>query len=145
MTTYIGIDPGETTGVAIWMGVPMQRPLEWCAQLRENSTVVAAITGFLDVDTVVACERFMIGSRTHKKKRTHAPDIIGDVRGLCERRGATFLEQNASDAKSFATDDLLRNVGWYVTGKGHAMDAARHLVLAVARRDKELFSELVGF
>ena len=34
---------------------------------------------------------------------------------------------------TFATDDKLRRLGWYKPGKGHANDAARHLLLWFAK------------
>ena len=53
---------------------------------------------------------------------------------LCRWHHATFVAQSPADAKSFATNALLKEVGWWhVGGEGHARDAARHLLLYAAR------------
>lgn len=54
---------------------------------------------------------------------------------LCRQHHATFAPQSPADAKSFASNALLKEVGWYkVGGEGHARDAARHLLLYAARQ-----------
>ena len=40
-----------------------------------------------------------------------------------------FTLQAPSDAKAFASNNKLKLMGWYNTGKGHANDAARHMLV----------------
>lgn len=136
--TIIGVDPGDTTGVCVWQD--MQSPV--FGQLLPFQ-VVPFIRGYADGDMLVVCETFVIGRNTGKKKISpHVTDVIGRVVGLCEDLDVRFRRQTASEAKTFATNDLLKKVGWFNTGMGHAMDAARHVLLALAREHPHVFDEM---
>lgn len=135
----IGVDPGDTTGIAIWRpGTQLT-----CAQLNPLS-VVPALRPHVTARTLVACETFVIGSQTAKKSRSsHVTDVIGRVMGLCEECDARFKRQTASEAKTFAVNALLKRVGWWQPGLRHAMDAARHALLALARENPRVFDEMI--
>ena len=87
------------------------------------------------VDTVV-CERYVVTVRT--ATLTQAPwslESIGVLRFLCRRAGIEFHLQNVADAKRFATDQRLNNLGWRKPpGAGHARDAQRHLLIWLVRK-----------
>ena len=59
--------------------------------------------------------------------------IIGWVDGQCHRCRVPYHEQRPAEAKKFATDDKLKALGWYKGGFGHADDAARHLLVFLAK------------
>jgi hypothetical protein len=78
-------------------------------------------------------ENFHITIRTGKLTRQHdALYIIGCLRYKANKDGHLFKLQNPSD-KQFGDDDRLKQIGWYSPGKGHANDAARHLLLYLLR------------
>jgi len=135
----IGVDPGDTTGIVKWkLG---HRDIEF-AQLKANQ-VAPYLRPMVRDNTLVVCERFVIGTRTVRKKRSPATtDTIGAVRALCEEQDARFVLQSSSDAKTFGVNDLLKKLGWYVAGQRHAMDAARHTLLAIAREHPNEFDRL---
>ena len=87
----------------------------------------------------VVCESFKVTGRTQREigsDRLYSAEQIGVLRQRCRTSGLSYVEQTPSDAKSFATDDKLRRVGWYKGGKGekgHHRDAARHAMLFAVR------------
>lgn len=95
--------------------------------------------------TTIACERYTITSRTAKLTRQpHALEFIGALRSLAsDYPSVTFLLQSKSDAIKLGNDGLLRKLGWYTPGAGHANDAARQVLLALAGRHPQLFDELL--
>jgi hypothetical protein len=132
----IAIDPGRTCGLAIY-------------DIAEK-TMIGSEVDFFDlgdwlnaslhnlksanVAVLVACERFTIGAATIKRSAdAHwALEGIGVARYVTTCYGFDFKLQSPSDAKGFATDGHLRKAEWYIPGKGHANDAIRHAVLALA-------------
>ena len=87
------------------------------------------------VDAVVV-EEFRITASTGHKTRggsMAAIEIIGALRWICHARGIPLVLQTPADAKRFMTDEKLRRLGWYRSGKDHARDAARHLALYLLR------------
>jgi hypothetical protein len=67
--------------------------------------------------------------------RTWQPDalhIIGTVRYFFHRERVPLRLVQAS-GKTFATDDRLKKAGMYVPARGHANDAARHLLRRLVR------------
>lgn len=86
----------------------------------------------------VVAERFVISGGTVTVARgdtNWSIELIGILRYLCRKYGHEFDLQGAGDAKRLGTDKLLRRLGWWTPGSDHARDAARHLVLALARRE----------
>lgn len=134
--TVLALDPGGTTGWATWdasvgfrswecdFDVLIARAWEWI------TTQPDAHEGARHV----VCERYTITAETLRKSRqSDALEIIGFMRGLCLIYEIPFSLQTPADAKRFSTDDRLRHVGWYTRGKGHANDAARHLMLHLVK------------
>lgn len=144
MKRYVlAVDPGGTTGYAWWMegdsrpAVAEEKPLEF---LRTADGWLSA----LGSQTIVACERFTIGSQTRAKtQQTDALEQIGALRYLASKHGAEFVLQAPADAKRFATDARLKALGWWVPGKGHGMDACRHLLLRLASDGRVDLSQFV--
>jgi len=108
-----------------------------------------------ELQTRLIVEDFIITAETLKKSRqTWSLEAIGALRYLVELFGdypipvddgrgliiprISMTLQSPSSAKAFATNDKLRNVGWYVPGKGHANDAARHLLVYCAAHGSEI-------
>jgi hypothetical protein len=141
MTIYLALDPGLTTGVA-WYDI---RSGEFASLevhgRHELYRYLRSDWGFPSVDGVAACgspiviiERWDVRKNTHQL--TNQDDvryIIGAVEYVCHMTGLDYREQRPAEAKKFATDDKLRALGWYSGGEGHADDAARHLLVALAK------------
>lgn len=140
----IGVDPGKMTGWAACQ-----------ADGTDFKSKEAPVNDFVDHMTVylglaspchVAAERFVISGGTVTKGRTDENwtiEQIGVLRHLCRRHGHTFELQGAGDAKEFAPDSRLKQVGWHTPGRGHANDGARHLLLCLARRHQSAFEDLL--
>lgn len=136
----IGVDPGGTTGYAIYS--------------RETKTVQAHeadphtfrtwlghwMTAGRAARTLWAVERYIIRPDTLRKTRQYDPlELIGAVKLVVALAGGRLEMQAASSAKSMVTDTRLRGLGLWVPGKDHARDALRHLVLRrVIERDMSL-------
>lgn len=131
MKHVIAVDPGGTTGIAVWRGTDDIESVDlptWDAvgfvhrQLEESPDLVV-------------CESFRINAHTAKKSQDGLASIesIGALRYLCALKEVSFELQPPSDAKSFAKDDKLKRIGWYIPGTDHCRDAQRHLLLALSR------------
>lgn len=132
----LAVDPGGTTGWAsgYYKGVypefhsgEVRDWMEWCA--RVHSILMAG-----DFDWTVVVERYTVTSETAKKTRQYdALEIIGVLRYLCHLTETPFVMQTPAEAKAFATDRKLHHMGWFTRGRGHANDAARHLLVYTAK------------
>ncbi len=139
----IAFDPGKMTGWATYhveTRAYEAGQLEFmpaCIRLEEEIATAHAASEAL----VVITESFLITVNT--AKNTQAPwslELIGVFRYLTKRYvGSDIVLQSPSSAKSFGTDDKLREMGFYRPGMRHANDAARHLLLYVA--SKKILSE----
>lgn len=85
---------------------------------------------------ILVAESFIIGPQT--VKNTQAPwslELIGVARMVSRLYcGRDLHMQSPAEAKRFSSDQRLKNLGWYKSGKGHANDAARHLLLVMVTR-----------
>ena len=125
----IAIDPGKTTGVAVWSGdVHADQDEDWLRCCHRLEAWLAAWSG----PTVVVIERFIINVNT--VGNSQAPwslELIGVARYLAHKYGADYVLQTPADAKNFMKDERLKKLGWHRKGKVHANDALRHLGLYV--------------
>lgn len=130
----LAYDPGMTTGVALIDGTCVEGPHagEWGQDQFIDWCFMTIASRRWDV---VIGERFIINDATLRTGREGqvSIELNGVVRQLCRRAHVTFIEQTASDAMSFMTDDKLRALGWHRPGFGHANDALRHLGLYMVK------------
>ena len=122
----LALDPGLTTGVAEWHGgifTSWEEPDPMDCLMKLDTLVHR-------MDEVV-CENFVPrpGVRSWQPDALH---IIGTVRYFCHRERVP-LSLPMPSGKTFATDSRLKLAGMYVPGKGHANDAARHLLKRLVR------------
>ncbi len=136
MSRYIlALDPGLTTGIALYdreenrFHSEQQNFDGTCAVLLQQASHKGE-------DLVIVSEAFIITPAT--PKNTQAPwslELIGVARMVsrtwCKR---DLAKQDAASAKRFSSDARLKHMGWHKPGKGHANDAARHLLLLLATR-----------
>jgi len=146
----IAIDPGAVTG---WAEFREGRPLRTLEIAGRHSVYEEFIWGteeswYIRGDTEVVCEDYIISARTVKVTPQKDPlYIIGWLEGECHRCNIPFTLQTPSQAKSFATDDKLKYLGWYTPTKdGHANDASRHLLTYLVNKYPKVGRDLLkGF
>lgn len=128
--SVVAVDPGGTTGLALWapgLGLSLlekdpEAAVDWLHLLAEG-----------DKKTFVV-ERYIITPATAKMSQQHdALEIIGVIKFLARKYGHALVMQKPAEAKGYSTDQKLKNVGWYQPGKPHARDASRHLLLYLSR------------
>jgi hypothetical protein len=121
----VAVDPGKTTGVAVWTG---GLGAVSC-QFEDKHEFYQWAELHVTTQTTFVVENFV----PRKGALTWVPDslhIIGWIEGRVWQWGyPKFVLQSPAQAKSFATDDKLRRLGWWVPGQDHARDALRHLVV----------------
>ena len=132
----IAFDPGKATGVAIYSEgegfVSYQLDSGWLGQVAHLDST------FWGGYNHVICESFTVNAGTAKKDPSAYPDVfslIGTIRYLAWANGAEFHFQTPAEAKSFATNDKLKRLGWYKGAPGHADDASRHLLTFLAKNN----------
>lgn len=132
----IGIDPGETTGICLFLGEKLIR----AEQLRTKplGDGITAIGDWVSkhvhsVEGNPQCycsyEDYRIydwKSNTHKWSELHTPKLIGAIECLMLQFGIPCESRMAVAAKGFFTDDKLREWGLYKLAKRHSRDAIRH-------------------
>lgn len=142
MTTYLAIDPGLTTGWATYAdgaghfksGECRGRDVfyEWMAS---QWGMEMESRGWGLPPDVVVIERWDVRKDTFgKSAQEDARYIIGAVEWWATGAGISYTEQRPAEAKSFSTNDKLRALGWYTGGEGHGDDAARHLLVYLAKQ-----------
>lgn len=129
--TYMGVDPGETTGIFLEGGgaVGHMQPREWDALHVFHDML------HLWRPDVVVIEQFNIHEDRTKLAGTDVQwplDVIGAVKWECMQATwdlAVVGQWNYQRKK--VTDDMLEERGWLakpVTVMRHANDAARHVL-----------------
>lgn len=147
---YLTFDPGKHTGWALYHAGPTEYMLMGITEADGYEfldKVVPYIRAMAGRELTVVGERFVISGGTVEKGRTDenwSIEQIGVIRHECRWAGVPFELQSAGDAKKFAKNDRLKEVGWYTPGGGgHHNDAARHMLLCLARHEPETLGRLL--
>lgn len=132
MATVVAVDPGGTTGIAVWspiMGLSMREvkgadhAVDWLADMARQLAGAHFVV-----------EKYIITPATAKLSQQHDPlEIIGALKFLTRKYGHKLVLQSPSEAKAFSTNDKLKRVGWYQPGQDHARDASRHALLYLSK------------
>ena len=143
-TCLLCLDPGETTGVAVFHA----SKLHACCQSNTSHPDLALneFTRLFDLYTPTACviEDYRVyGNRAqyHIGSSLHTPRMIGIIEALCLQRGIPYHKQMAGLAKGFVTDAKLRDWGWYAQAERHSRDAIRHGAYFILFPPKTMLSE----
>jgi len=125
----IAVDPGKMTG---WARLNAAGSFEsgeqslYATLYFIHETMKQGVGSKLEI----ICEDFIFTKETLKKSRQiYSTEGIGALRYLTELYDVPFYIQTPAAAKRFSSNEKLKQVGWYRPGKGHANDAARHLLL----------------
>ena len=136
----LALDPGKTTGWAAYDNETREFKSgqtdydETCRLLMHPEQLFTSALTAADFDIV--SESFIITINTAKNTQaTWSLELIGCARMVSRLYGGQDLVLQApSAAKRLMSDDLLKALQWYVPGKGHSNDAARHLGLFLMSR-----------
>jgi len=131
----IAVDPGKTTGIAMWDLEVGSAP--YTAQLSVDEFFQWVRDTLVDghLTHTIVCESFVISQRTVKgTSQTWSLEHIGLLKWAAWLRQHDITLQAASAAKHMVPNDRLREVGWYVPGRDHANDALRHMLVHAVRR-----------
>jgi hypothetical protein len=146
MKVAIGIDPGDSTGIAIFEDAELtftyQGPPKDALRVFQ-----ARLIHYEDDDVLIACERYIQqqghGAMSHQPT---AQQVVGKVQQIAESYGHVATLQAPSDAKHIVTQYQLKKAGLHI--KPSAVDspdandvnmAVRHALLAMSRNWATLF------
>jgi hypothetical protein len=149
----IGIDPGLMTGVFLYTNHTRYGFLDdirgdqvpASAVPRYLHNVVSKATDYVGHRRVhVAVEKYIITAKTAKlSQQTEALEVTGMAKAIVSLYAATDVRQYAKANLKFASDDMLKAVGWSTPGMRHANDAARQAFALLKDVDYPRWSELV--
>lgn len=143
----IGVDPGNTTGVFIRFsdGGGSESQLSRDDIAPYFNTTLQGLAVLYGPDSVhVAIERYIITARTAKlSQQPDALEVTGAVGVLAAVHGITDVRQYAKANLKFASDDMLRTMGWFTPKMRHANDAARQASALLKEVDYPRWCELV--
>lgn len=149
-SVVLGIDPGKTTGVfAVHIDQGVQRwQLGHDLYPNHGSDIYSWVRREIDLHDewiLIAVERFVITAATAKRSRQpEAIEVLGSLRDqVADLEHVSLVTQTSSEAKRFVADDMLKELGWYAKGQKHANDAARHVLLALARHEPLWYNQLM--
>lgn len=140
----VALDPGKATGL-MWrcagngtqkaFDLPEDKAMDWLIEKIEAGRV-----------RLIVCESFVINMQTVKKGQDGQSSIrqIGVAQHWSRWYDIPFVLQTPAEAKSFATDEKLKRIGWWTRGSDHARDASRHMMLYLAKEDQDFRQRLVG-
>lgn len=125
----LAIDPGETTGWALFCNTTMDRH----GQLQTSLFPQAPVTLCSHIEAwkpdVVVIEDYRVykwKTDSHAWAALHTPKLIGVVEYFCYINKIPLTKQSAQVGKGFCTDERLKEWGLYQVAMRHANDAIRH-------------------
>lgn len=144
-SVVLAIDPGKTCGLAefsfdyrkTWVGYQFRRydVIDHIEKIMDW-TWKDVIKGRI----LVVTEKYIITPKTSQlSQQPDALKINGALEWLCYKYGHVYEEQPQGTAKKMAKDWRLRELNFFVPGRDHANDAARHLILALERHRPSVF------
>lgn len=131
----LALDPGETTGWAVFVEGQLDACGQW--QTLEPDQMFDEIMVLFGEDyperppSMIVYEEYRV--RGNKFKEHVGSEVvtiqnIGAIKTAAAQLGVPTWKQTPGQAKGFATDRKLRQWGLYQTNQRHANDAIRHAV-----------------
>src|ERR1041385_2135596 len=142
MARVLGIDPGMTTGYALYNDFTNKYSF-WQLDSRSHRATMSFLDG-LSPDEIVY-EDFKHRPNLMKAE-LFSVEVIGIIKLYDERREdcdpivGKFLP---TQAKAFWTDEKIKKVGLWQPGQKHAMDALRVLLTYLGHRDAQWYREML--
>lgn len=126
----LAVDPGLESGYAVFSREEKYDDTFFSTSERGELKFLDEIIPYITRYDAVICEDYIVNKNTIEKSRqNYSLEIIGALRYSCHFYDIQFVLQTPAQAKSFATNDKLKKLGWFSGGAGHADDAARHLLV----------------
>jgi hypothetical protein len=131
---FLSLDPGHTTGYAVWNCTKEEIKIAESGQLSTWIDNDLGIKMFRDIlikyqPKIVVLETYQVyewKSADHSWSQIPTVQVIGMIKTLCQLEGITYHGQTAQVAKQFCTDEKLEDWGLWIKGMKHARDAIRH-------------------
>ena len=124
----LALDPGLTTGYSIFSSGEMLTNgiIDW----KDLNTGFLSLIHLLQLfnPNVVVCEDYRLyANKVNAQLGSQIPTIkiIGAIEMLCIQNGITLFKMMASQAKGFATNDKLKEWGYYKKVNRHSRDSIR--------------------
>jgi hypothetical protein len=143
MKKILSLDPGGTTGWALWqtrkgnlddytvghLG-PGDHHAELWSMIRELCKVPD--------DFRIVCESFEFRQGDHNRHKIvlDSKEYIGVVKLMSQLYDIPVVFQTASVGKTFCTDEKIKALDLWTPGMKHAMDALRHLITYQVQRQR---------
>lgn len=140
-STLIALDPGETTGVAIWFPSEASFILQqW--NTKDLMPSFNHLREVLHLNKIkhIRFEDYKVydhKARDHVNNSLHTAQWIGCIKLCADLQQVPRSEKMAQAAKTFWTDDKLKIIDAYSPGMRHARDALRHLLLLMIFPDRK--------
>ena len=137
----LALDPGETTGVAIWNGANGSFELFQLEtkEIGQSYDILHALVQSEKPDHL-RYEEYRIYNwmaDSHSWSVLHTPQLIGAIRVVAHLLAIPISCKLAQQAKAVFNDNVLKMCDLYEPGLKHARDASRHLFYYMALPDKE--------
>lgn len=134
MGTLLSLDPGHTTGYAVWLceqeDVKLLESGQLCtwdkADLKMEEFVKLIQTVNIRHAVFETYQIYEWKNADHSWSQVPTIQIIGATKILCQQNNISYSSQTAQVAKQFCTDQKLESWGFYQRGLRHARDAIRH-------------------
>jgi len=141
----IAVDPGKTTGLAVFSYEPGTEPVLKSSGEYEVWRFVEELQGAIllarsvNETAEIVCERFVINAQTIKNSQApFSIEQIGITKYVMYQHGIDpdrLIFQAPSDAKKMFPNDALRRLGYWTVGTaGHDKDAMRHGLLRLVKK-----------
>lgn len=133
MAVYLALDPGGTTGCAIFNGNHDDGISTW-EDVYDEYTLHDTLES--TKPDIIICENFLWQPRN--KVDFRPVKALGIIEGYCTHSGTKLVMQNPSTGKGFWTNAKLKACGEYVVGSEHERDAVRHLLHYLSFKVKDM-------
>lgn len=144
----IGVDPGLMTGVFAYFSDGVrngwQHPRDEVALHVDDC--LRRWAAFNEPGNIhIAIERYIITAQTAKlSQQPDALEVTGAVKAIAQIHGVTDVRQYMKANLKYASDSMLRSVGWSIPGMRHANDAARQAFALLKEVDYPRWSKMVA-
>lgn len=141
-TYFLGIDPGETTGLCLLTCEDMALIGYDIAQCNGDAVpaVISGLTQTKPIDSMVwAMEKFVVSNRSARSGKAssgaYTRELIGEILVVADMAGIRRELRSASEVKAWATNARISAVRIKGVG-GHSIDGARHGMFSAVKNGR---------
>lgn len=144
----VGVDPGNTTGVFAYFSDGVRNGWQHSREdvaLNLNGDLWRWFEQYGSLGVHIAIERYIITAQTAKlSQQPDALEVTGAVKALAQVHGVADVRQYMKANLKYASDSMLRSVGWAIPNMRHANDAARQAFALLKEVDYPRWSKMVA-